>query len=215
MWVIQLFWASPLLDECYRWQEGRSRHGGRSWSHLWRTQCPACQGGWVWNFRFSTRLRSDRRIFASSSCLDQFSPCTGCSLSHLLNTFWIVSFIRSWELVSLIFFKFPLPRLDEWMPLLSFFSLLLDWLLCQLWRIVLFSSNTFSLPFLILMYCDMPCWLKRSQIVFSVRRQFLSPVYCKAAKNHLCLPKGNGDMGWKREWTHEMRDYLSERQSWS
>lgn len=47
-------------------------------------------------------------------------------------------------------FKFPLPGLDEWMALLSLFSLLLDWLLCQPWRIMLFSSNAFTLPLLIL-----------------------------------------------------------------
>lgn len=148
MWVIQLFWVSPWLDGYYRWQEGRSGDGGRSQCHLWRTQCTACHSDGVWNFRFRASLRSDSRIFASTTCFDQFLLCTACAvLSHLPNTLWIVSFIRSWELVSLIFFKFLLPRLDEWMPLLSFFSLLLNWLLCQPWRILLFSSNAFSFPF--------------------------------------------------------------------
>lgn len=45
--------------------------------------------------------------------------------------------------------KFPLPRLDEWTALPSLFSLLLDWL-CQPWRNMLFSTEVFSLPLLIL-----------------------------------------------------------------
>lgn len=51
----------------------------------------------------------------------------------------------------------------------------------------------------------------KAKSIFHLHK-FLSPVNCKAAKN-ICVCQKEMEMwdGW--EWTHEMRDYLSQRQS--
>lgn len=70
-------------------------------------------------------------------------------------------------------FKFWLPRLGEWMPLLSLFSLLLDWLLSQSWRITLFASNAFSLPLLILSTVTCQVLYQHTRNLFSCSFRFL------------------------------------------
>ena len=144
MWIIQLFWVSPWLDECYSWCEGRANgtHGGHS---AWLVTAAACETSGSGPGLGQAAGSVPALCALSSSCLALavlFVPFA----QHIVNCF----FHKIMGTCPPCIFKFPLPRLDEWMALLSLFSLLLDWLLCQPWRIMLFSSNAFSLPLLIL-----------------------------------------------------------------